>query len=1091
MSKKNFSKPNPFESNTPKQKFKILNRTIPGTKAVNNAKSQSKAVSKRKKSLLVDLNNINKDNSFVDHRFGENRKTGEGLTSDDKYLERFQRERLRQLRQYKKKHSFSVEDSGDQLTHMGQSLGSVISNLPGAGAGKDEGSDFEDDGKVSYDEVQVSHFGGGKFEEDKKKIVDKAIALTQYPDPTPEQRAKMSKHEIMIDLLRKAKFFKMQKQASATEQNEMAENIDAVYQQIRGLMQFNERHDAMGQTTLKNSKFAAIGMDGKPLLPTDEADFDEFASLALQLQFEKKALPSDRLKSAEEVAKENREKLLQLEKLRQRRMNPDNFKDDDDDEEEQGADLDDEFDDPNRKLSLAERRKKRRDEIKQAKRALKASEAESTAVQKANGELDDDEEEDAEEDEDEDDEDEDMEDNDEEDGMGMEEDTEMKDEVVTNSLSKKPAKSGLKSVSYDEDNLAIDEEFLFGSDDEEDEIKAQSKKAKKSVHFGEDVKIDAPRKRGIIDVVMNDDDDEENPLPYVFDAPKNYKEFSKLLATRGTDTLKAIADHETIVQRLCTLYNIKAGVENQAKMETLYRCLFRHLRVVCEEESMRIGTTESSRVAKSGMLPNEKSTTFLSSNICSAKLDFITRQLFELSQMMPRYAAKTNRDFVEAVRTAIHDRAATNAEAGLTEELQKADPSNLYVPTLRSDTLAAHEIFCLKVLTKIYPVTDYRHNITTPIFILFAESLATLPIRGGRDIISGLVVVSMLLEFTQESKRYIPEILSFLHAILIALFDLAPTVAATRARSKAAKEKNGKSDSVEEDESTSEYIAVVPRNIHEFEYLLHPTQKNILPSSSLCKNLDIHAKRISYLFSTDGEKTGTFEDKIPFSLLFLPHNNFPVFKSQAFLQSVLVNIVKLVHITIKTYDSLESLPEMLSPIYAVVQSLIDRQIVPDNMSDLSINAATYSSLPADCTVYERFNALLENIRFHSKRIQRTRKPLTKFATVEAIAQHTPQFDENFNPNKDKDPNVERAEQKKLVKEVARARKSAIREVRRDTRFIAAEKEKIQAKAADARLVEQKRVWAQFDAENRDSNILANVSRKKTKKMISEKRERGK
>lgn len=235
-----FSGSNPFESNTPKQRFTVLNRTVPGAKKVSSTKAQSKAISKRKKSLLVDLSNLNKDNSFIDHRFGESRKSAEGLSNEDKYLERYQKERMKQLKEYKKKNAFSVEDESDQLTHLGQSLGSVISNVSGAG-GRDEGSDFEDNGKVSFEDVHIENFGGGQFEEDKKKIIAKTAALAQYPDPTPDQRAKMSKHEIMIDLMRKAKFFKNEKKASSSSQHDMAVSIDSVYDEIRALMEFNDK----------------------------------------------------------------------------------------------------------------------------------------------------------------------------------------------------------------------------------------------------------------------------------------------------------------------------------------------------------------------------------------------------------------------------------------------------------------------------------------------------------------------------------------------------------------------------------------------------------------------------------------------------------------------------------------------------------------------------------------------------------------------------------------------------------------------------------------------------------------------------------
>lgn len=75
----------------------------------------------------------------------------------------------------------------------------------------------------------------------------------------------------------------------------------------------------------------------------------------------------------------------------------------------------------------------------------------------------------------------------------------------------------------------------------------------------------------------------------------------------------------------------------------------------------------------------------------------------------------------------------------------------------------------------------------------------------------------------------------------------------------------------------------------------------------------------------------------------------------------------------------------------------------------------------------------------------SRQPLTLQSHKPVpIASHAPRFEDDFTPGKRYDPDAERNAANKLKAEFKKERKGAIRELRKDNRFLAGEKAKEQA-----------------------------------------------
>ncbi|KAM7392750.1 hypothetical protein PAMA_007727 [Pampus argenteus] len=271
-------KNNPFEVKINRKKFDVLGRKtkhdvgLPGV-------SRSKAINKRKETLLKEYKHKNKSNKLIDRRFGE---YDTKMAPEDKILQRFAMERQRV---HDKKDVYNLNED-EELTHYGQSLAEMekFNDL----ANSDDES--EEKGLLSA-ELTASHFGGGGGLLRKKTSGDQQ-------EEEGNQRAK-SRQELIEELIQKSKQEKRERQVQKEESQELTEKLDQDWKSIQALMV---------QKTPKADK------------PEEKPKLEEYDMMVRELGFEMKAQPSEKMKTPEELAKEEREKLQKLEADRLRRM---------------------------------------------------------------------------------------------------------------------------------------------------------------------------------------------------------------------------------------------------------------------------------------------------------------------------------------------------------------------------------------------------------------------------------------------------------------------------------------------------------------------------------------------------------------------------------------------------------------------------------------------------------------------------------------------------------------------------------------------------------------------------------------------------
>uniref|UniRef100_A0AAV2ITW1 Uncharacterized protein n=1 Tax=Knipowitschia caucasica TaxID=637954 RepID=A0AAV2ITW1_KNICA len=263
-----------------RKKFEVLGRKskhdvgLPGV-------SRSKAITKRKETLLKEYRQKNKSSKFIDRRLGE---YDSNMAPEDKILQRFSMERQRT---HDKKDMYNLNEE-EELTHYGQSL-AEIEKFNDAVGSDDE---TEEKGLLSA-ELTALHFGGGGG------LLRKKNAGEQDGDERGP-RAK-SRQELIEELIQKSKQEKRERQVRKEEAQELTEKLDQEWKSIQALM------------VKKTPKMDEEKPEEKPKL-------EEYDMMVRELGFEMKAQPSEKLKTPEEIAREERERLQKLEADRLRRM---------------------------------------------------------------------------------------------------------------------------------------------------------------------------------------------------------------------------------------------------------------------------------------------------------------------------------------------------------------------------------------------------------------------------------------------------------------------------------------------------------------------------------------------------------------------------------------------------------------------------------------------------------------------------------------------------------------------------------------------------------------------------------------------------
>lgn len=324
---------NPFEQHSAghkRPKHQVHNRFI-STQQPRKKTEDGSPLKRRNQHLLKQsLQRAKKANVFVDKRIGEYDRN---MTPEEQNLARLVRERSRRSKRSAK---FSLQDEEDYndegmlLTHGGK----VIDDETAANALLMSDDDDDDNRyKGQLDALDTAlHFGGGgtnnRFTGTNNSIYGPSSSSGAAP---ASMAANYSQRKTELDdLILRRRLMKAEKAKFREQQEEVIHDLDENFKELAAMLDFRDKEKEI-RKHIQNKREGKLDDAAKEMEDWDQ-EIREYSFMG------KRAKATDRTKTQEEMAKEQAERLHDMETRRLARMNGD-FTDDDfsdvsDDEEE-------------------------------------------------------------------------------------------------------------------------------------------------------------------------------------------------------------------------------------------------------------------------------------------------------------------------------------------------------------------------------------------------------------------------------------------------------------------------------------------------------------------------------------------------------------------------------------------------------------------------------------------------------------------------------------------------------------------------------------------------------------------------------------
>ncbi|XP_066277879.1 nucleolar protein 14-like isoform X1 [Branchiostoma lanceolatum] len=843
-------KSNPFEVRINKQKHTVLGKKLRRFDKGMPGVSRSKAIKKRKATLLQEYQQRGKRNQFVDRRLGENDPE---MTLEDKMLQRFAMERKTH---HEKAGAFSLNEE-EELTHFGQSL-SQIEKF------EEPDSDSEDDatGKLSGEYVKEAHFGG---------FLTKKTSKDSLEEKSDKPK---SRQEMIEEIIAQSKQRKHERQHQKEQTEDLREKLDQQWAEFQTSLHFNKKSQPKEERVRPKA--------------------DDYDIMVRELGFEIKAKASDRLKTEEELAREEQERLQKLEADRQLRMKgltQEDIREQQQNRHVSADDLDDGFDfiRPER-LQLAYKDGKLL--LPEGKELIPStSDADDKPIRRKYHSEADGSEADQSEDEDEGHSEEDNSDQSEGEGSDQSEEEDDDDDDGSDLESEKSA----EDVSGEEEEQEEEEEDKDESEEDGEEEREDKK--------GEEAKaMEKTKERKAIAEAA------QTELPYTFKAPESLKDLMELMEDQSYDR------QLIIINRIRKCHHPSLAEGNRTKLQNLFSILLEYF----------------------GKLANQ-------SPVAMEMIDGLTIHLYELAQQSPGPAADT----VQTV---------------LKNKYHKFD--SVCQRKGRAVYPAVDTLLLLKLVSVMFPTSDFRHSVVTPAMLFMAQILTKCPVTSGRDIACGLFVCTLFLQYVSLSKRFVPEVINYLQGLLYL----------------AVKKESGKAVDVE----------VVPPFKH------NSAQGNllVLQEEDGSTSMSIKPLPLDCLSKSPIQDTDT--------------DDFRICATHATLH--------LTNMFANMYQNLPAFHEIFSPIRDLLSKHLLLPAYPREVQDgrsqfLQLMKGDHSQTTYCPLQYEKLKP----------------KPLKLYE---------PKFEEGYNPERKIKGSRKQKEKERLLKMHKREMKGAVREIRKDTQFLA-------------------------------------------------------
>ncbi len=218
-----------------------------------------------------------------------------------------------------------------------------------------------------------------------------------------------------------------------------------------------------------------------------------------------------------------------------------------------------------------------------------------------------------------------------------------------------------------------------------------------------------------------------NPqMPYVLDCPTTLERYVELVK----EYAQGAQDVAEMITRIRRYHAIRSGGD-RGQMHNFYDVLMR--RLACLGDAL----VPSSKQAAARVV----------------EVNALSEALVAMTQEMP------------AVAAALWGRMLTGLQAKLGKVLRDHELGQ----RAHSTWPAPGALLLLRLLPRIFPVTDFRHPVVTPALLYMGQAVSQCPLMTPTDVERGLFVVALMLHYTEAAGRLVPEAMAFLLSLLGAL----------------------------------------------------------------------------------------------------------------------------------------------------------------------------------------------------------------------------------------------------------------------------------------------------------------------------------
>lgn len=345
---------NPFEmtQRMKRPKFAVHNRGT-ATTTTNQQQPQrlsalAESLSKRQASIRNTILASKKSNQFIDQRIGEagsnsRNNTEQYASNDAKNLARLVRERTRQSKRLSKYVLSNTDDDEENENNLLTHKGTAIKDMTDVDHVILSDDDDDENGDLDAYDTEM-HFGGQGITRK-----DSTIASTYGVSETNDLSSNYTQKKLDLDeLIIRRKTMKLERIKSRETQISTFDAMDTSFQQLASLLQFRNKDDEI-KTFIEQKRQHALSKE--------DQEYDDWdREMKQYLHVEKKVAASDRTKTPEEIAKEEADKLHELETRRLARMNGDFDNDEEDDDSDDATQNGKKYSNKRRKVEIKKKK---------------------------------------------------------------------------------------------------------------------------------------------------------------------------------------------------------------------------------------------------------------------------------------------------------------------------------------------------------------------------------------------------------------------------------------------------------------------------------------------------------------------------------------------------------------------------------------------------------------------------------------------------------------------------------------------------------------------------------------------------------------